>query len=328
MSELEDIQQEYLDQFIARASLAVFEDGTGALKNGPWHLVQHKRYSKELATTCDLIKENGKRCGREIQDVYYIKNASGKILKIGGTCMEKVVTVSHLTKIEKQGAVLRDTLVRVNQNYSQCPRTSLSKEEKEIIIEKLKGYNRLSDDIRMLYEAGAPLTEALYNGLKSELHSHEQHVRQMQEDEKRKREEWEIYQAECRRRKEEDKIRRERKASSVQSVERAHPQSLSFHTYDEKLKEAFIAAGFTEKIQTLRQARQICEIAIPIHVQHANIGRRLTYAYTDVVRDVGAYFQDRARYCRETIKAAIQCMQRNGYKIISSTEKEIKFQVL
>ena len=309
-------QEAYIRQLIERKSRAVFDDAGSILSGERWHLVAHEKVPKERALKCELPRESGRPCNMTIHNVYTIQSESGRLLHVGKNCLENVVTLSELTKVEKVVDGLRQKIVSANREYAGAASTSLSAEEKADIIEKAEGI--LPELIQRLLQDGVPLPYTVYNGLRTNLHNLEQNRKMLVERQQRQKE-WEI------------KWEKEREQQRTQQTESPEPTptNISPHVlYPQKLAEAFAEAGIAA-IQTVGDAKKACEIGLMTYLEYAPQKARSVRRYSDVVRDIGGHFEfdpnRRKKFNDTTIEHAVVFLIMAGYKVFGEKPNDFLF---
>lgn len=321
MQEIDALQQAYLAQFLARKSRAVFDDAGSILSGERWHLVAHEKVPKERALKCELPRESGRPCNMTIHNVYTIQSESGRLLHVGKNCLENVVTLSELTKIEKVVDGLRQKIVSANREYAGAASTSLSAEEKAYIIEKAEAEGILPESIQRLLQDGVPLPYAVYNGLRTNLHNLEQNRKMLVERQQRQKE-WEE--------KQEKEPERQRSWKKEAPVATPEPANIPPHVlYPQKLAESFAEAGMTA-IQTVGEAKKVCEIGLMTYLAYAPVKTRGVRRYSDVVRDIGWHFkfdpERRKKFNDTTIEHAVVFLIMAGYKVFGEKPNDFLFQ--
>lgn len=320
MQEIDALQQAYLAQFLARKSRAVFDDAGSILSGERWHLVAHEKVPKERALKCELPRESGRPCNMTIHNVYTIQSESGRLLHVGKNCLENVVTLSGLTKIEKEVDGLRQKIVSANREYAGAASTSLSAEEKAYIIEKAEAEGILPESIQRLLQDGVPLPNTVYNGLRTNLHNLEQNRKMLAERQQRQKE-WEE--------KQEKEPERQRNWQAGTAVPTPAPSNKPPHVlYQERLAEAFADAGIAA-IQTVGDAKKACEIGLMTYLEYAPQKARSVRRYSDVVRDIGGHFEfdpnRRKKFNDMTIEHAVVFLIMAGYKVFGEKPNDFLF---
>ena len=302
MEDITALQQEYLDQFIKRKSQPIFKQNKqNILGNEEWYLVLHEVVPKELRLKCEFPTENGNLCNRTIHNIYTIRSVSGKLLKVGSTCLGKVVPIKEIKKIEKEAGEIRDALQSMNRKYYPVSKKEFSANEKRELINRAIQEEILSKDITMLLQEGAPLSEGIYTRIETNLFNLEQHHKQ-----------------------EESRGKEQRKMETL--YKKVKPASIP--SEKEELKKAINQSGLIN-IQTKGDARKAAELGFSIHVMYPPRRKRDFWRYSESVSEVMAYFDihvnKRSDFIETMIKRSKEKLKASGYSIFQEKEDDFIF---
>ncbi|OUL08980.1 hypothetical protein B0533_06105 [Sedimentibacter sp. SX930] len=159
------LQQKYIEAYVERKKKEFFDSESKPLLSEKWQLADSYKVSKSLSVKCEYPHLNGKVCGKPIQNIFVIKSDTGKLLKIGGTCLENIVDVKNLLRIEKEKDKLKESLVKVARNAERYEWKAYTSEEKEIILKDARAVNLIPNEHLQLLDIGIPLPNQLYRQL-------------------------------------------------------------------------------------------------------------------------------------------------------------------
>ncbi|WP_373751044.1 NUDIX domain-containing protein [Jeotgalibaca porci] len=144
------LQEEYIQQYIKEKSRAVFEESNKKLLGEEWKLIQYTRVSDELKLKCQYPHESGRTCNKSIKNIYTIMSDSGKQLKVGGSCLNKVVPVKKIDQIMKKAEEIKSTVNAINKRYYNVPKKHFTLLQKQEIIQRANevGYATPKVDVR------------------------------------------------------------------------------------------------------------------------------------------------------------------------------------
>lgn len=317
MMNITALQQKYLEQFIKRKSQPIFKQNKqNLLGEEQWSLLLHEVVPKELSLKCEFPNEKGHPCNSNIRNIYTIQSASGKLLKVGSTCLEKVVPLKEINQIEKQAEKLKETMMKVNQTYGSIAKKIFTAEEKSELLEKAAQEGILSADVRVLLQEGVPLPEGMFTRIHSDLFNLEQNRKQLEEKRRKAREKEKLWQEAVQQRK-------------VQlAVEKKKVVISSIRSKNEELKARMEEAGLTS-IQTIGDAKKAAEVGVLTHCMYAPPRKLNFWRYSDVVSEVMAHFDVQADkrqfFIEKTIEHAKEVLRGKGYNVFKESEDNFLF---
>lgn len=159
------LQKAYIEAYTERKMKELFERESQPLLSEKWQLADSYKVSKSLSVKCEYPHPNGKSCGKAIQNIFVIKSETGKLLKIGGTCLENILDIKKLKRIEREEEKLNESLEKAAQNSERYPQKAYTLEEKEIILKNAKEVNLVPSEYLPLLAAAVPLPNQLYRQL-------------------------------------------------------------------------------------------------------------------------------------------------------------------
>lgn len=323
------LQEEYIQQYIKEKSRAVFEESNKKLLGEEWKLIQYTRVSDELKLKCQYPHESGRTCNKSIKNIYTIMSDSGKQLKVGGSCLNKVVPVKKIDQIMKKAEEIKSTVNAINKRYYNVPKKHFTLLQKQEIIQRANEEGILPSDVQMLIDQGVLLPEAIYSGLEHNLFNLSQNrkllKKQLEEERKRKQQAAKEYakrkQTIAKREKERHKIIPNELIELVSSK----PRHIALQ---EVMSEATKKVGI-EKINTRGDAKKICEIAINAYYSFGRDKLIKFIRYSEVVREVGYHFSlksdERDKFLTLTFEHAKTYLKENGFEIVSEKKKDFLF---
>jgi hypothetical protein len=159
------LQKQYIEAYTERKKKELFERESKPLLSEKWQLADSYKVDKSLSVKCEYPHPNSKSCGKAIQNIYVIKSETGKLLKIGGTCLENILDIKKLKHIEKEEEKLNDSLTKAARNAENYAQKAYTPEEKEIILKNARAVNLIPSDYVPLLAAAIPLPNQLYRQL-------------------------------------------------------------------------------------------------------------------------------------------------------------------
>lgn len=159
------LQKAYIEAYTERKKKELFERESQPLLSEKWLLADSYKVSKSLSVKCEYPHPNGKACGKAIQNIFVIKSETGKLLKIGGTCLENILDIKKLKQIEREEEKLDESLEKATRNAEKYPQKAYTPEEKEIILRNAKELKLVPSEYLPLLAAAVPLPNQLYRQL-------------------------------------------------------------------------------------------------------------------------------------------------------------------
>lgn len=157
------IQEEYLKQYSKRKKQEIFAKSSGTLLGECWQLVDTYKTDSEHTLKCEFLHPNGKLCGKRIKNIYTIKSQSGKLLKVGSTCLSYIIDIKKIEKVDKAVEKLHKKIEKIKESNFYQPIKKFSTEERQQLYQQALIHDFIPGDVKELANEGIPLPESVYH---------------------------------------------------------------------------------------------------------------------------------------------------------------------
>lgn len=141
------IQIEYILQLTDRLKEDLYDKGQISIDGRKWHKIDYYHSLNHFKTTCDYVKENNKRCGKKLHNIFVVQNTETKeILKIGSTCSKKLLGINSTMTIQQ----LDEKIIEIQNTKDQL--LDFVETTNKVMFQTIKQYTQ-HDKMNLIYSA-------------------------------------------------------------------------------------------------------------------------------------------------------------------------------
>lgn len=141
------IQIDYILQLTDRLKEDLYDKGQISIDGRKWHKIDYYHSDNNGKTTCDFVKENNKRCGKKLHNIFVVQNIDTKeILKIGSTCSQKLLGTNSTMTIQQ----LDEKIVEIQKTKDQL--LDFVETTNKVMYQTIKQYTQ-QDKTNLIYSA-------------------------------------------------------------------------------------------------------------------------------------------------------------------------------